>query len=185
MNTLPEESLQQLIWNYLEGNLSEEQELSLQQRLKSDPSARKFYLHCTAMQSILHWEHSSSMEEEPAAVRESVCERRPVVVPIWQWVEKSGIIPIGIAAAFIGVFALLGVHFLQQEDDAAEHAALVEAAWSEQAIGTEASEGQAALVFGNAPAADDSEGLVVPLSRGGESGHSLLFNFESPQLREG
>ena len=39
--------------------------------------------------------------------------------------------------------------------------------------------------FGSAPTADDSEGLIVPVTRGGESGHSLLFNFETPDHRKG
>ncbi|MAH12954.1 MAG: hypothetical protein CMO33_04340 [Verrucomicrobia bacterium] len=183
MITLPE-STQNLIWSHLEGKLTEEEELSLQDLLKSDPAARKFYLRCSTMQSILHWEHSS-IGEQPSVVRETVCKQRSVVVPIWKWVEKSGIIPIGIAAGFIGAFSILGLHFLQQEDNEFERVNLVEASWSEEAISSLAAEGNASLVFGSAPTSDDSEGLIVPVTRGGESGHSLLFNFETPDHRKG
>ena len=84
--------------------------------------------------------------------------------------EKSGIIPIGIAAGFIGAFSILGLHFLQQEDNEFERVNLVEASWSKEAISSLSAEGNASLVFGSAPTSDDSEGLIVPVTRGGESG---------------
>ncbi|MEK9986361.1 MAG: hypothetical protein VW879_16610, partial [Opitutae bacterium] len=82
MITLPE-TTQNLIWSHLEGKLTDDEELSLQDLLKSDPAARKFYLRCSTMQSILHWEHSS-IGEQPSVVRETICKQRSVVVPIWK-----------------------------------------------------------------------------------------------------
>ena len=185
MNTLPRESVQKQVWAYLDGQMEESAMLDLQRQMKSDPSLRRFYLRCVSMQSNLHWEHSS-MEGEtfiPQQVRQSGSAK--VLRPTWELIEKSGAVPIGIAAAFIGVIALLGVRFLQQEEHAVEHAARIEAQWSEQALGIEAGEGHASLVFGNAPSKEDADGLIVPASRDGEAGHSLLFRFQNPGLREG
>ena len=185
MKNLPPESLQKKIWSYLDGELSEAEEQEFQSLLKEDPVARRFYLRSTAMQSVLHWEHSS-MEEEPAVVRAKKLQSVPVApIPIWGWIEKSGIIPLGIAAAFIGVFALLGVHFLKQEDRHMEEIVMEEPAPAEEPAGWISQGNGASFVFVGKVNPDAENGFYQPTKHSGGTGQSLVFHFENPASNGG
>ena len=178
MKNLPDESLQQLIWSHIDGTLPEAEFPSLQERLRDDPIARSFYLRCSSMQSVLHWEHAS-MEEVPVPTQAPEEQVRPAeIIPLWSWIEKTGFFPIATAAAFALVFTVLGVSFLKQEDKLLEEIALVNGAVEEEGdLGWIAPVDSSSVVF---ISGDGKESGYYKNDKLEKPGQSLVFHFANP-----
>jgi len=187
MKNLPEESLQTMIWSYLDGELSDPEERQLQSILKSDPAARRFYLRCTTMQSVLGWEHTSR-EELPVEVK---CRMFHFVdsplTPVLKWVANSGAIPLAVAASFLAMFTILGFHFLKQENHEREKIALQTVVVDEEPIGWVSHAKGASFIFADGDSSPEGTGFFYPSETSGENGQSLILHFVNPvaKLEEG
>ena len=187
MKNLPEESLQTMIWSYLDGELSELEERQLQSILKSDPDARTFYLRCTTMQSVLGWEHTSR-EELPLEVKSRAFHFvTSPVTPVLQWFQKSAAIPLGMAASFLALFSVLGFHFLKQENHEREKIALQTIVVDEEPIGWVSHAKGASIIFADGDASSQGTGFFYPSEPSDENGQSLILHFVNPvaKLEEG
>lgn len=187
MKNLPEESLQTMIWSYLDGELSESGERQLQSILKSDPAARRFYLRCTTMQSVLGWEHTSR-EELPVEVKCRAFHFVPSpVTPILQWFKNSAAIPLGMAATFLALFSVLGFYFLKQENHEREKIALQTTVVDEEPIGWVSHAKGASIIFTDGDSSPEGTGFFYPSETSGANGQSLILHFVNPvaKLEEG
>jgi hypothetical protein len=187
MKNLPEESLKTMIWSYLDGTLAESDEEQLQSILKVDPVARKFYLRCTAMQSVLGWEHTSR-EELPVEVKCRAFNFVPSpITPILQWFQKSAAIPLGMAASFLALFSVLGFYFLKQEDQEREKIVLQKVVEDKEPIGWVSHGNGASIIFADADAALEDTGFFYPSENPDQNGMSLVLHFSNlvPETDEG
>jgi ferric-dicitrate binding protein FerR (iron transport regulator) len=66
MTTEQDEKLRRLVSRLLDGDLTPGQHKELEHVLKSDPSARKTYLNCLAIETQLHWQHWKSSNHNAA-----------------------------------------------------------------------------------------------------------------------
>jgi len=180
MKNPPEKLIQTMIWDYLDGELSELEEKKLQAILKVDPFARKQYLRCTTMHSVLGWEHVSREEIPLEVTRQTFHFIASPITPVFQWLKNSATIPLGMAASFLALFSLLGLYFLKQENHEREKIALEKVISDKEPIGWVSHGNGASIIFADADASKEDTGFFYSSDIPEQNGMSLVLHFTKP-----